>query len=131
MTESYTRVNYTEIEPVSGAMRPLTDSLDSEQVGVSIARCEPSWRSKSHDHAAEDHEEIYVLLAGEATVVIDDEFIELEAGDAVWISPTATRQIRNGDAESAFVLVSAPASQCRTATCTDELGAWATDGFVG
>ncbi|WP_303651275.1 cupin domain-containing protein [Halorubrum ezzemoulense] len=88
-------------------MRPLTDSLDSEQVGVSIARCEPGWQNKSHDHAAEDHEEIYVLLEGEATVVIDDESVELEAGDAVWIPPTATRQIQNGDVESALVLVSA------------------------
>lgn len=131
VTESYKRVNYTDIEPVSGAMRPLTDSLDSQQVGVSIARCEPGWRSKPHDHAADDHEEIYVLLEGEATVVIDDESVELETGDAVWISPTATRQIRNGDVESAFVLVSAPASQCRTATCADEPGSWATNGFIG
>lgn len=67
MTGSYKRVNYTDIETVSGAMRPLTDSLDSEQVGVSIARCEPGWRNKPHDHAAEDHEEIYVLLEGKAT----------------------------------------------------------------
>ncbi len=131
VTESYKRVNYTDIEPVSGAMRPLTDSLDSEQVGVSIARCEPGWRNKPHDHAAEDHEEIYVLLEGDATVIIDDESVELEAGDAVWIPPTATRQIRNGDDESAFVLVSAPASQCRTATCADEPGSWATTGFIG
>jgi len=44
VTGSYKRVNYTDIETTSGAMRPLTDSLDSEQVGVSIARCEPGWR---------------------------------------------------------------------------------------
>jgi len=131
VTESYDRVNYTDIEPVSGAMRPLTDSLDSERVGVSIARCEPSWRSKPHDHAAEDHEEINVLLDGEATVVIDDEPVDLKAGDAVWIPPTATRQIRNGDVESAFVLVSGPATDRRSATCPDEPGSWVTDGFVG
>jgi mannose-6-phosphate isomerase-like protein (cupin superfamily) len=131
MTGSYKRVNYTDVETVSGAMRPLTDSLDSEQVGVSIARCEPGWRNKPHDHAVEDHEEIYVLLEGEATVVIDDEPVELEAGDAVWIPPTATRQIQNGDVESALVLVSAPASKCRTTTCVDEPGSWATNGFIG
>jgi len=130
MTKSYKRVNYTDIEPVSGGMRPLTDSLDSQQVGVSIARCEPGWRNKPHNHAAEDHEEIYVLLEGNAIVVINDEPVDLGAGDAVWIPPAATRQIRNGDVESTFVLVSAPASECRTATCSDEPG-WATSGFIG
>ncbi|UDF60557.1 hypothetical protein [Halobacterium sp. BOL4-2] len=75
--------------------------------------------------------ERYVLLEGEATVVIDEESVEIEAGDAVWILPTATRQIQSGDVESALVLVSAPASKCRTTTCVDDPGSWATNGFIG
>jgi len=128
---AYKRVNYAEIEPVSGAMHTLSDSLDSKQVGVSMVRCEPGWRNQPHDHEDNDHEEIYILLEGEATVVVDGDALELAAGDAVWIPPGATRQIRNGDGESAFVLVSAPASRCVTATCGDQEAAWSTDGFVG
>jgi len=111
-------------------MRPLTDSLNSEQVGVSIASCEPGWRNKPHNHGAEDHEEIYILLEGSATVVINDEPVNLETGDAVWIPPAATRQIRNSDAESTFVLVSAPASESQPATCSGE-PEWAANGFIG
>lgn len=128
---TYKRVHYGDIEPVSGAMHTLSDSLESKQVGVSMVRCEPGWRNQPHNHETNDHEEIYILLEGTATVVIDDESLEMKAGDAIWIPPAATRQIRNGDEESAFVLVSAPASRCVTATCGDEEAAWSTSGFVG
>jgi mannose-6-phosphate isomerase-like protein (cupin superfamily) len=128
---AYKQVNYNEIEPVSGAMHALSDSLDSKQVGVSVVRCDPGWRNRPHDHAENDHEEIYILLEGEATVVIDEEEVAMESGDAVWIEPSATRQIRNSDTKSAFVLVSAPASRCVAATCEGEDDFWSTDGFIG
>lgn len=128
---AYEQVNYTDIEPISGAMHALSESLGSEQVGVSMVRCEPGWRNNPHDHAANDHEEIYILIEGHATVQIDADSIEMESGDAVWIPPESTRQIRNGDTESAFVLISAPTSCCLAANCPDEDGEWPTDGVVG
>lgn len=129
---SYTRVNYEDITPVSGAMHTLSDPLDSKEVGVSIARCEPGWRNRPHDHVDNDHEEIYILLDGAATVVVDDESVEMESGDAIRVPPESTRQIRNGDTESALVLVSAPASRCVTTTPTDgDAAEWDADGFVG
>ncbi|EMA40247.1 Cupin 2 conserved barrel domain protein [Halobiforma nitratireducens JCM 10879] len=47
-------------------------------------------------------------------------------GAALWIPPESTRQIRNGDAESAFVLVSAPSIE-------DDEGddEWLLSGFAG
>jgi mannose-6-phosphate isomerase-like protein (cupin superfamily) len=129
---SYTRVNYTDIEPVSGAMHTLSNPLDSREVGVTIARCEPGRRNRSHDHSDNDHEEIYILTEGHATVVVDDEPIEMERGDAVRIPPESTRQIRDGEAESVFVLVSAPATRhLTTAETRDDTDSWATNGFVG
>jgi len=124
---TYKRVNYREIDPVSGGMHFLREPLDSERVGVTVTRCEPEWNSRPHDHTENGHEEIYVLIEGSAEVVVDGEAIAMESGDAVWIPPEATRQIRNGDAESAFVLVSAPVS-----IEPDEGGEeWSTDGFIG
>lgn len=124
---TYKRVNYREIEPVSGGMHFLREPLASERVGVTITRCEPNWNSRPHDHTENGHEEIYVLIEGSATVVVDGEEVEMESGDAIWIPPTATRQIRNGDGESAFVLVSAPAS----IEPEDSNAEWSTDGFIG
>jgi len=68
----------------------------------------PDRNSKPHDHADDEHEEVYVLVQGSAEVRTDDESVGMETGDAVWIAPDATRQIRNGKDESAFVLISAP-----------------------
>ncbi|WP_255169840.1 cupin domain-containing protein [Natrononativus amylolyticus] len=123
----YRKVNYEEVDQVSSAMHFLSDPLETEQVGVTIARCDPAWNSQPHDHADNDHEEIYVLIEGAATVVIDDEPVAMEAGDAVWISPESTRQIRNGDEESAFVLVSAPS----IADSSGDNGEWLLNGFAG
>ena len=105
---SYTKTNYDDVEKVSDAMHFLREPLECRQVGITIARCEPGWSSQPHDHTEDEHEEVYVLITGSATVRVDDEDVSMEGGDAVWIPPTARRQIRNGDEESAFVLVSAP-----------------------
>ncbi|WP_101296653.1 cupin domain-containing protein [Halegenticoccus soli] len=105
---TYSKVNYQEVERVGDAMHFLREPLDTEQVGVTIARCKPGWIGRKHDHSDNKHEEVYILIEGEATVTVDGEDVPMNAGDAVWISSDATRQIRNGDTESAFVLVSAP-----------------------
>lgn len=105
---NYSKVNTDEVEKVSDAMHFLREPLNCRQVGVTMARCEPGWKGKPHDHTDDGHEEVYILVEGEATVRIEDEDIEMVSGDAVWIPPEATRQIRNGDEESSFVLVSAP-----------------------
>ena len=105
---SYTKVNYTDVDPVAGSMHFLRDPLDCETVGVTVLECEPNWSGKAHDHIEANHEEVYLLLEGQATVTIEDEEVSMESGDAVRISPDATRQIQNGDTESTFVLAGAP-----------------------
>jgi len=105
---SYTKVDSEDVEPVANGLRFLREPLDCEQLGVSILSCEPGWEGKPHDHAEEAHEEVYVLAEGEATVTVDDEQIQMTAGDALRVDPESTRQIHNGDAESMFVLAGAP-----------------------
>lgn len=123
---TYTKVNTDEIEPVSDAMHFLGEPLNCRQVGVTMVRCEPGWEGEPHDHADDGHEEVYILISGAATVLIDSEEIPMEAGDAVWIPPTATRQIVNGDTESSFVLVSAPEDGDEA-----ESSRWIPDGVQG
>ena len=125
---AYSKVNTDDVEKVSDAMHFLREPLDCRQVGVTMARCEPNWKGKPHDHTADGHEEVYILIDGEATVRVDDEDVEMESGDAIWIPPDATRQIRNGDGESSFVLVSAPED---TSSSADETSMWIPDGVQG
>lgn len=106
---AYTRVNYRNVDATAEAMHFLRDPLGTEQLGVTVVECEPGWSGKEHDHAEEDHEEVYLLLEGGATVTIDNrEEVPMEPGDAVRISPETTRRIQNDDEPSTFVLVGAP-----------------------
>jgi len=124
---SYRKVNYEDVEQVSDAMHFLSEPLGCRQVGVTFSRCPPGWNSKPHDHEDEDHEEVYVLVSGAAEVRVDQETVSVEAGDAVWIAPAATRQIRNGEEESAFVLISAPEFDSSGRSRDD----WVLTGFQG
>lgn len=105
---SYTKVNYDEVEPVADAMHFLRDPLECEQLGLTVVECEPDWEGKPHDHADGDHEEVYYLVDGRATIVVEDEEVSMNEGDAIRIDPDAQRQIRNRGVESTFVLVGAP-----------------------
>lgn len=104
---THTKVDYREVDAVGEAMHFLRDPLECDKLGVTVVDCEPGWTGKEHDHCDEGHEEVYVLVQGEATVTVDGEEVAMTAGDAIRISPESTRQIRNGDTESTFVLVGA------------------------
>lgn len=124
---SYEKVSHEEVEQVSDAMYFLSEPLGCRQVGVTLSRCPSGWNSKPHDHADDGQEEVYVLVHGTADVRIDGETVPMEDGDAIWISPAATRQIRNGERESTFVLISAPEFE------SDDVAeeSWRLTGFTG
>jgi uncharacterized cupin superfamily protein len=105
---TYTKVNHEDIEARADAMHFLRDPLDAEKLGLTVVDCEPGWTGMEYDHAEKDHEEIYYLTEGEATVVVEDEAVEMAAGDALRVSPDGTRRIENGDTASTFVLAGAP-----------------------
>jgi mannose-6-phosphate isomerase-like protein (cupin superfamily) len=105
---TYTKVNYHESDPVSDGLHFLREPLETDQLGVSVLDCDPGWTGMEHDHADENHEEVYLLIEGEATVRIEGEAVDMAEGDAVRVPAEATRQIENGDTESQFVLVGAP-----------------------
>lgn len=105
---SHTKVNYQNVEPVSDAMHFLREPLESDNLGLTVVECGPGWIGMEHDHADDDQEEVYLLVDGEAVVSVEGEEIEMKSGDAIRIAPEATRQIRNGDTESTFVLAGAP-----------------------
>ena len=105
---SYTKANYLEADPVAGGMHFLRDELDCDNMGITVLDANPGWTGKSHDHTDDGQEEVYFLAKGAATMTVDGESVVLDAGDAVRVPPDATRQIRNGDVESKFVIVGAP-----------------------
>ncbi|MFH5800660.1 cupin domain-containing protein [Haladaptatus sp. CMAA 1911] len=105
---AYEKVNYHDVESVADGLHFLRDPLGCEQFGISVLECEPGWTGKEHAHVDREHEEVYLLVDGSATVTVNDEDVQMEGGDAIRLPPEATRQIQNGDTESLFVLAGAP-----------------------
>jgi mannose-6-phosphate isomerase-like protein (cupin superfamily) len=105
---NWTRTNYRDVETVAEGMHFLRDPLGCDHVGLTVVECEPGWTGMEHDHADEDHEEVYLLLEGEATITVEGDRVEMGPGDAVRVPPDAMRQIQNGDNESKLVVAGAP-----------------------
>jgi mannose-6-phosphate isomerase-like protein (cupin superfamily) len=105
---AYDKVNYRDVDAVGDGLYFLRGPLDCDRIGLSVLECDPGWTGTAHDHAADEQEEVYLLVEGAATVVVDGETVGMSAGDALRVDPDATRQVRNGDEESRFVVVGAP-----------------------
>jgi mannose-6-phosphate isomerase-like protein (cupin superfamily) len=70
-------------------------ALETERVGISYQRLAPNVRAPfGHRHNAQ--EEIYVILGGSGRAKLDDEIVELEALDALRVSPEVTRAFEAG-----------------------------------
>jgi mannose-6-phosphate isomerase-like protein (cupin superfamily) len=69
--------------------------LEAERTGVSHLRLKPDRRSP-FGHKHEQAEEVYIVLGGSGRMRLDDEIIEVEALDAIRVSPEVTRAFEAG-----------------------------------
>lgn len=103
MTEA--RVLHAEsIEAYSGPhaidgirFRPAAATLGVKAWGMNIldidAGCEGH---PEHDHTGDGQEEVYVILRGSGTLVVDGARLDLKEGDLAWVPPNATRKLLPG-----------------------------------
>jgi mannose-6-phosphate isomerase-like protein (cupin superfamily) len=89
--DSAPRFGYAEHQEA----RFATKDLEAEQTGLSHHRVKPGKR-QGFAHKHEDAEEIYVVVAGSGRVKLDDEIVDIEALDAIRVSPEVTRQFEGG-----------------------------------
>jgi mannose-6-phosphate isomerase-like protein (cupin superfamily) len=104
---SYDRERYDDVEPRAPGMHFLRDALDCEKLGVTVLEAGEGWDGMEHDHAEQDHEEVYVLLDGSGTLTVDGEAVPLDPGHAVRVDPGASRHLAF-DEESTMVIAGAP-----------------------
>ncbi len=76
------------------------------EVLVLRQRQEPGGQNPSH---MQDREEVMIQLSGTATVTVDDQPIQLSAGDTLIVPPHAVHRVENRGAEPAEWLLAAPA----------------------
>src|SRR5947209_12416678 len=99
----YTKKNLRDIED-SAVKFGLSDAqearfarrdLAAEQTGLTHLVIKPGHR-EAFAHRHRDAEEVYVVLAGSGRVKLDDQFVDLNALDAVRVGPGTTRQLEAG-----------------------------------
>jgi mannose-6-phosphate isomerase-like protein (cupin superfamily) len=72
------------------------EDVEAEETGFSFYRLKPGKRQPfGHNH--EEAEEVYVIVRGTGLLKLDDEIIEVEALDAIRVSPEVTRAFEAGD----------------------------------
>lgn len=72
------------------------DAVEAEETGFSFHRLKPGKR-QPFGHVHEEAEEVYVVIRGSGLFKLDDEIIEVEALDAIRVSPEVTRAFEAGD----------------------------------
>ena len=104
----YDTTAYDDVEPRAPGMYFLRDALDCENLGVTVVEADDGWEGMEHDHGDADHEEVYVLVHGEATLTVDGDAVDLAPGDAVRVDPDSTRDLAFSADGSKMVIAGAP-----------------------
>ena len=93
----------------SGRWSLARRSLGIGALGMNLVEIEPGYAIPEHDETGRDQEEVFVVLAGAPTMIVDGEEHSAPAGTFVRVEPQVRRTMRNDSSEPADVLiVSAP-----------------------
>jgi uncharacterized cupin superfamily protein len=106
----FTILHTDELEQ-SGNWLLARRSLGLASFGMNLVDIEPGEQIPEHDETERDQEEVFVLLSGEASMVIDGEDHELTAGTLCRLGPKPTRTVvAKGSGPARVLIVSAPRS---------------------
>lgn len=101
---NYTRVRWDELTDYPGeTCRIYSGPLRCEHFAFIINRQEPGTAGLMHEH--EDAEEVYVLLRGQAELLVEDEVVVAKPLDAFRVPPRVQHTTRNATDEDAWWLV--------------------------
>lgn len=84
-------------------------SLGVESFGLNIVELPPGGSIPEHDETGRDQEEVFCVLEGDATLVVDGADHPGPAGTWARFAPEVRRTVRNdGEAPARVLIVSAP-----------------------
>ena len=94
---------------VTGDWRLVRRTLGLQAFGLNLVDIPPGGQIPEHDETRRDQEEVFFVLAGSPTFVIDGEDHAAPAGTFARLDPEHRRTVRNDGTETASVLIaSAP-----------------------
>lgn len=107
-SEGFTILGRDELER-SGAWSLARRSLGLKSFGMNVVDIEPGAGIPEHDETARDQEEVFFVLSGTPSIVIDGEKHPAPVGTFARLEPERTRTVINDGGETASVLIaSAP-----------------------
>ena len=84
-------------------------SLGVDSFGVNLVEIPPGERIPEHDETDRDQEEMFLVLEGSPSLVVDGREIEAPAGTFARLDPHLSRTVVNhGDEPASVLIVSAP-----------------------
>ena len=84
-------------------------SLGLEAFGMNMVELAPGESIPEHDESERDHEEVFVVIDGSVTMVVEGEEHEAPAGTFVRLDPRPRRTaVNRGDGRATLLIVSAP-----------------------
>lgn len=111
--------NFTKFMATDEARTELHDKLclTGAEISVNVL---PAGASVPFVHSHKQNEEIYFILEGNGKAIVDDQTVELAAGDWLRVAPVAKRQFFAGEKSSLkFVCIQVKAGSLENYTATD------------
>lgn len=109
----FSTVNLLEVEDSVGERAPGVEGrfgrkhLDSRDLGVSLFRYAPNFRSPmAHSHR--EQEEAYVVVSGSGRVLLDGEVQDINQWDVVRVAPEVVRAFEAGPDGLDLIAVGGP-----------------------
>lgn len=111
--------NFTKTSVAEEARVELHDrlALTGAEISINILS---AGTSVPFVHSHKENEEIYAILCGEGSAVIDGESVSLKAGDWLRVSPVAKRRLFASDEKALkYVCIQVKANSLQGFTATD------------
>jgi uncharacterized cupin superfamily protein len=100
----------------TGDWRLVRRTLGLEAFGINIVDVPPGGQIPEHDELDRDQEEVFFVLGGDATIVVDGEGHPAPSGTLARLDPEHRRTVRNdGDEPASVLILSAPRTSGYTA----------------
>jgi len=99
-----TGVSYTQLDPDSlERFVSLRRALGVSTFGINQMILRPGQRSRIHRHGKQ--EEVYIVLSGTLTLIVEGEPRELGQGELARVAPSVRRQLVNRDPDADLLMI--------------------------
>ncbi len=107
-SDKFTILNKDEFER-TGKWLLARRSLGVKSFGMNIVELTPGEKIPEHDEVSRNQEEVFIVLEGSPTMVIDGEEYPVKVGTYIRLDPEPKRYaINKGEDSAALLIISAP-----------------------